>query len=77
MELSGRDPEEPVGGSGDSSITGEMGGKLGCDVDRLLIMAASAVFCHCELNLEAEGSLLPSCASPLLCIVLQSAERLT
>lgn len=47
--------------------------KLSCDVDRTLIMAAAAVFCQRELYLDAEGSLLLSRASPLLCILLQSA----
>lgn len=49
------------------------GGELGCDVDRPSIMAAAAAFLQSELNLETEGSLLSSWASPLLCILLQSA----
>lgn len=52
------------------------GGKLSCDVDASLIMAAAAAaFVLWKLNLEAEGSLLLSQAAPLLCSLQQNADR--
>lgn len=51
-------------------------GKLNCDVDASLIMAAAAAaFVLWKLNLEAEGSLLLSQAVPLLCSLQQNADR--
>lgn len=46
-------------------------GKLGCDVDGPLIMAAAAAFVLWKLNLAAEGSLPLSQAAPALRSLLQ------
>lgn len=92
MKLSERDPEEPVGrfSGGQFNHRGNEGrdavslsascraGKLGCDVDRPLIMGASAVFCQHELNLESLEFRVPLCYPmpahcSALCCRVQSA----